>query len=251
VFLPKSDVLMAFLGASFLVVWSSGFRRKCWLRCFLAGGLLWLGLIFSLALLPVVFLAGLLTGWEAVFSQENRSPLNIIKTFSPLLAAGLLGFLLPVFLLGWFVKMNLFAVWWQNFQNHAEFYRHFQRSYEAWFWVNPLETLFAVGAPASVLAIAGVARHWQDRQTSPRSSWGSDVAFLATLLVLWISGKNRGEAARLWLVVFPYVLWISSRFWEKPDTAERSQRPPLLLPFLVLQMLVCWATVIRVNGFPL
>ena len=60
VFLPKSDVLYAFFGTVFLAVWLSGWKRRCFLRCFLAGVLFWWGMLFSLAMLPVALLAGLL-----------------------------------------------------------------------------------------------------------------------------------------------------------------------------------------------
>ena len=253
VFLPKSDVLYALFGTLFLAGWWSGWRRKCWLRCFLAGAVFWLGMMFSLAVLPVAFLAGLLVIWDVWFSEDPEPLSARIKRGSPLIFSGLLGVLIPAVLVSGFTRMNLFAVWWQNYQNHAEFYQHFPRSYWPWFGANAVETFFAVGAPICVLTAAAVHRQWKDRKTAPISSWGPYVAFLAMMAVLWISGKNRGEAARLWLVVFPYFVWISARFWDRSETesAGPADRRWLVLSLLALQMLICWSIVLQIHGFPL
>ncbi len=249
IFLPKSDVLMAFLGSAFLAVWCSGWRDKSLAKCFLAGAVLWFGLMFSLALLPVAFLAGVMVVWDLVFQRGDQNFARTIKASLSCLFAGLLGFLLLAGLVCWLTRMNLFAMWWRNYQNHAEFYAHFPRSYWAWFWANPLETFFAFGAPVCVCGVFAIARHWKERKSASIASWGPEVAFLLTMAVLWISGKNRGEAARLWLVVFPYFVWISSRVWEpSPSEIGLSQRSTVLT-LLILQMLVCWLTVTRVYGF--
>lgn len=254
VFLPKSDVLYAFLGMSFLAVWSSGWRRKSLLRCFLAGVIFWLGMLLSLAMLPVAFLAAVWFVWEVVFRKEEDPAHRTTRQTLALPAAAACGFLVPTFVFWGVADLNLASVWWQNYRNHAEFYDHFQRSYWPWLWVNPLEMLFAVGAPVVVLAGLGIVRFWKDRKTWPLSKWGPVAAILFTGVLLWVSGKNRGEAARLWLVVFPAVAWLSARFWEPPDslpTPEEFHPKRILWPMLVLQAVVCWLTVCRVNGFPL
>lgn len=251
IFLPKSDVLMAFLGSVFLAVAYSGWRGKSLVRRFLAGVLLWFGMMFSLALLPVVFLFGVMMLWDILFSESDQRLAQRIKSSLPCLFAGLIGFLLSTSLVSWMARMNLFSVWWRNYQNHAEFYAHFPRSYEAWFVANPIEAFFAVGAPVCLCVVFAILRHWQDRNSVSRASWGPEAAFLLTMAVLWISGKNRGEAARLWLAVFPYFVWMTSRVWESQGSSETSARRSIVLPLLILQMLVCWLTVSRVYGFPL
>lgn len=253
VFLPKSDVLYAFFGMLFLAVWWSGWRRNSLGRCVLAGGIFWLGLFLSLALLPVAFLAGILILWDVLFAGKDTESKPSVRQWVLRIGAGVIGFLLPCVFLWGTMGLNLAAVWWSNYQNHAEFYQHFQRSYLEWFWVNPVETLVALGAPIFVLAWAGVCQRGRDGQSSTRTDWGPVVAILITLGVLWISGKNRGEAARLWLVVFPCYLWLSARYWDRMDSTSVESSHPLRLmsAMLVLQMLVCWLTVCRVNGFPL
>ncbi len=252
VFLPKSDVLYAFFGTLFLAVWLSGWSRRCFLRCFLAGGIFGGGMLFSLALLPVGLLAALITIWEVVFASDRDTKRSRAKSAGRLVLAAGLGFLVPTLAMGLVWGLNLPAVWWLNYQNHAEFYQHFPRSYGTWLAVNPLETFFALGAPAAVLFLAAWVRLWKDRNSLPRETWGAYAGFAAVMGLLWITGKNRGEAARLWLVVFPYFLWLSARIWEPDPSPPPHNRPAASpLPFLALQLIVCWFTVVRVNGFPL
>ena len=82
---------------------------------------------------------------------------------------------------------------------------------------------------------------------------------LVTLLVLWLSGKNSGEVARLWIFLLPWLLWVAGR--EQQVTAKIVIGPGQTLPeyagspskgwatLLILQAIVCVATVSRVDGF--
>ncbi len=245
VFLPKSDVLYAFLGMTFLAAWWISWRGNFLLGCFLAGIVLAVGMLLSLALLPIAFLAAVITLWDFLILKENPKTWNRIFA---LLLAGFAGFSLPGLLLWQNTGINIVMVWWQNYQNHAEFYQHFSRSYSAWFLVNPLETLFALGAPMGVMCCAGIGRCVRNRKHQPRVVWGPIAGVLLMMSLLWISGKNQGEAARLWLVVFPCVVWLTAPAWEENASPKFSS---WILAWLGLQLLVCSLTVARVNGFPI
>ncbi len=253
IFLPKSDVLYALFGSLFLAVWLSGWKRRCSLRCFLAGILFWWGMLFSLAMLPVALLAALLVIWDLFVASDSDAETRSkdLKSAGWLILGAGAGFVLPVLLMWFSTDLNLFSVWWENYHNHAEFYQHFPRSYGAWLLVNPVETCFALGAPVVVMFFAAWITLWKGRKNLPREIWGPYVAFALVMGLLWITGKNRGEAARLWLVVFPYFLWLSARIWEPDPLAADPLRASPALPFLALQMIVCWFTVVRANGFPL
>ena len=155
----------------------------------------------------------------------GRRDRRILKSAGGLILAAGVGFVLPILLMWFSTDMNLFAVWWRNYHNHAEFYQHFPRSYTAWLLVNPVETSFALGAPAAVLFLAAWVRLWKDQKLLPRETWGPYLALALVMAFLWITGKNRGEAARLWLVVFPYFLWLSARIWEPARPRRRGSFP--------------------------
>jgi methylthioxylose transferase len=249
IFLPKSDALLPFFGAMFLWLWLAGFRRGSLVLCALAGATFWLGMFLSLAILPIALAAGLLTLWEAVLcSPEERVSLRYWD-WGTRIGTAAIGWGIPVLLVGLLGRLNLPSVWRWNFQNHAAFYDHYTRTYWKWLLANPIELVFAVGAPVILAAVIGfrksVAAGWRRRAMGPY--W----CLTATWLVLWLSGKNMGEAARLWLSFMPWPVWLAAGFFAPRSDADSggqfSTRTAALL-FLV-QMAVAIGTVTRVTGF--
>lgn len=267
VFFPKSDLLFPFLGAVFLVTWLAAVRRRSLGLSLAAGLLLWIGLCFSLALLPVAFVAALMTLWDVCLaggddardSDQRRAESAVQRLTAVLALAGwaVLAFGLAASLLWLVGGINLFSVWSWNFHNHAGFYDEYPRTYWKWLIVNPLELAFAAGAPAFVAAVAAYRRLWQtgvrlgDRRVgillSCGTAWG----------LLWLSGKNMGEAARLWTVVLPWVVWLAAGTLAADSEPVPTGRGVFRtmwrgwLGLLVLQVIVCVATVTRVDGFHL
>jgi hypothetical protein len=70
--------------------------------------------------------------------------------------------------------------------------------------------------------------------------------------VLWLSGKNMGEAARLWLVFMPWPVWLAAGFFApRSDAAGGSgtHSARIAAVLFVVQMAVSIGTVTRVTGF--
>jgi len=250
IFLPKSDALLPFFGAFFLWFWLEGFRRGSLRMCALAGATFWLAMFLSLAVLPIALAAGLLTLWEAVICTPGERTALGPRDWVARLAAVAVGWGLPVLLLWLIGRINLLSVWQWNYRNHAAFYAHYARTYWKWLLVNPIEFGFAVGAPAIVAAAIGfrsvLAAGWRRRAMGP--SW----CLTATWLVLWLSGKNMGEAARLWLIVMPWPVWLAAGFFvPRSDAASGNRSVPTraAVLLLVVQMIVSIGTVTRVTGF--
>ena len=68
---------------------------------------------------------------------------------------------------------------------------------------------------------------------------------------LWLTGKNSGEAARLWIMFLPWLIWLTMIQFEE-FTSTNSDIKFKDLPSITLlstQFLVCLLTVIRVSGF--
>jgi methylthioxylose transferase len=180
------------------------------------------------------------------FANVLTSSTMLVMPALQCIVAALIGFAIPMLLLGWFARVNLLTVWWLNYQNHAEFYRHYPRTYWKWLLVNPVELSFAAGWPIALLAAVGV---WQLCRTnkSPLAS----VAWSALLVggSLWLTGKNSGEAARLWIVLLPWLVWFAGPLLarEEAETKSRWWRPAWIV--VAVQLLVCLLTVSRVSGF--
>ena len=213
----------------------------------------------SLAILPIAAAAALLTMWEAFICSNDsaNSPAAASSAIRPRdwaarIGAALAAWAILILLLRWIGHINLFAVWAWNYRNHAAFYDHNVRTWWKWILANPIELLFGVGAPIMLAAAVGfpkmIAAGWRRREAGPY--W----CLTATWIVLWLSGKNMGEAARLWLVLMPWPVWLAARFFVRDpslaapaDAKQFSSRRAAAL--LLIQMAVCFGTVTRVTGF--
>ena len=191
VFLPKSDCLFPVLGLSVAVLWLRGCDGRG--GAALAAGLVACGaLLLSLAPGPVFAAVAVGTVVHAAVRKETR------RLWRPA-AFGSAGFLLPLIGFG-AAGLNVPAVWIQNLRNHAAFYDHFPRTYAAWLPVNLLEGVVAASLPVVVACLGR--REVRRRSRVDFVAW----SVVAAWLLLWLSGKNMGEAARLWVMLTPWPL---------------------------------------------
>ncbi|HUQ71915.1 MAG TPA: hypothetical protein VM165_20460 [Planctomycetaceae bacterium] len=258
---PKSDAAFPFV--SVLLAWCalSGWTTGSCVRAAAAGLVLFAGLCCSLAFLPVALFLTLVIGHDALSDLRfHRRSLVEVSTW---IACGFAGFLLPVILL-WTVDVHLERIWLWNYRNHAGFYAEYPRTYWKWLLVNPLELTIAVGAPAAIAALCGLRRLGSENGIAPlmlrAGWWGAAVWGL-----LWLTGKNSGEAARLWLLLMPGVIAVaavglSSGGWAVPTASVKdvvgTAHPPKggatrwsPILWLALQLAASILTVHRIGGF--
>lgn len=253
VFLPVSDAIYPFLGTLFLAVWLAGWSRGSILLCAISGVILWVGMFLSLAMLPVALLAVLVT--LAEFTWKRPEGITIGGT-SKSVGWSLLGFAVPIALLWFAWNTNLVAIWTWNLRNHEGFYDQNTRTYWKWLLVNPLELAFGLGWPLVILCASALVSAW--KQPTRKFKLACFVFCFGVWAILWLSGKNMGEAARLWLLVMPWPVWLCAglfdtfAFPDDPMKTEYREPPSTLvvwLAALAAQMFACFATVTRVNGF--
>ena len=265
IFIPKSDVLFVLPAALLTWTWLCAARRQSFLLGVLAGVIGWAGLFCSLAFLPIgliAFVASLL-GTVQLADDENASDDSRKSVFRQLVTPvaiwkPLLGGITAVGGLTVAVsqrsEMNLLNVWIYNYQNHASFYAQFERTIWKWWLVNPLELIFAAGVPVVFLLVRSTSLNpasWRSALRHPLL-----VSFLSVWMLLWLSGKNSGEAARLWIPMLPILLSVAAggltNSAGSSDTSasdEDSQDERRWLILLSCQAVVCAATIIRVSGF--
>ncbi len=241
IFLPKSDQVFPLLAGLLIFCWAQAIRRGSFLWGSAAGLVAWCGLFGSLAFLPVGLFAALAAGCAVLHGAVTW------KRFLSPVIGGLLGLSLPIGLLAAFCQVNLLEVWGWNYHNHAGFYAQFPRTYWSWLLVNPLEASLAVGTP--VMVAAGIASM---RWTVPRVNWSLTASIAACGAgvwgLLWLTGKNSSEAARLWGLLMPGLVWWALQAWR---TVPENQRGRVLLLWLASQLATCILTVHRVDGFHL
>ena len=234
IFLPKSDALLPVIPLSIAVLYVAALERTDRTRLLyaVAAGLAaGLGLLISLAVLPIY----------AAIALAPLSPRRL-RTDWPVIAAGAAG------VAAWIVVFagigtNLPAIWLHNVQNHAAFYDHNVRTTWLWGLVNPVE-----GAIAASLPMVAVAT-WQFATVSDRRSLRHPVGRLvvgvaAAWVVLWLSGKNQGEAGRLWLLLMP---WPIVAIAVSGSTLSKRRWWHLAVAVSIAAVLV----VVRIDGFGL
>ncbi len=280
VFIPKSDCLYPLLAIGFVWLWLTGLSHRSRVLCFLSGMTLWASLVLSLAFLPVLLFTFLATignqlwrgGCPAVEpTAKVAHPLHFsvgkkiwqaVRSVFPSAAWAAAGFCVPCIVVLWRLKLNLFAVWWLNFHNHAEFYERYPRTFWKWLLVNPVEFAVAAGIALALLAVWSLLRQIQVRENQTRDeAW----AWLLTIGLLWLTCKNMGEVARLWIILMPFLVWIAGPLFDGPvgrpsDTLPRFEQQRefpawnLLgrrgwMAALALQLVTTAAIVTRVTGF--
>jgi len=207
-----------------LLLWLAAyiaFEERSSLWAFVAGVILYAGLFFTVAMLvvgTVVFAALLLR------ILKEAEPLKFVKAEARsglmLFLFACLGFVLPLLIMRGLFSYRTLATLLVCLKNHAQFYRweDFPRTYWKWLLVNPFEFLMFSGGAIAALFVLGIGRNFRFilrdfRKNLDPCFWG----FLAVFIALWISGKNMGEVARLWMFLMPAaaVLGISAYKREK------------------------------------
>jgi hypothetical protein len=194
-FQPDADTAFPLLSTTALALVAhasqTGGRRGILLAT-LAGMVLAVGMMFTLAFLPVGLVAAIVLASASEATRSRRAVL-IAST-----GAGFLALALAFWAIA---RADPFVIWWWNQKNHARFYVEFPRSYRAWVVANLIELAVALGLPATLGAIVG----FLSIRQAPRAAW----AALAVLVLLDLSGRNLSEVARLWLPLLPPLLTAS------------------------------------------
>ena len=251
-FLPKSDCLYPLLALCVVCLWTRGLDRNSPWRFALAGFVFWLGMTLSLAFLAIGFLVFVKTVVRALRTSPAESrPVAAARLRQVILPIswGAVGFAIPTLAAWLLLQLNLPAVWWLNYRNHSQFYAQFHRTWWKWLLANPIEFSIAVGVPLMVAGCWSIGH----RLRSAEGGRAAHVwAWLITLGLLWISGKNMGEAARLWIFLTPFLPWFAAGIFET-DGARTAQGTLLSRAswgfVLVAQLMMSSITVLSATGF--
>lgn len=239
VFFPKSDLLCPLIATTSCWLWLDGWSKSRWGRCLLAGSGFFVGLMLTLALAPVALLLVIQTVFERSTRRDEFRD-RPVKTDLLAVSLAVTGLVVPMVAVSWWGRCNVVAIWTENLKNHALFYDHNTRSFGLWLTVNPLEASLALGAPLACLVGWGL---WAALQSRRRNSiaFSQSAAWLIVWGILWLSGKNMGEAARLWIFLAPWPVMTAATAIKADRTSQRIA--------LALQMTACIVTVAVIDGF--
>ncbi|WP_437206105.1 hypothetical protein [Planctomicrobium sp. SH664] len=246
IFYPKSDVMFPFFAMLAQWQWLTAFDRRSPILGVAAGLTMFLATFFSLAFVPLGLILVLQFFWRqyaAKASPAEASSARFLKSPWGIVAASAVAFSAPVLFIWAKFGLVLPQVWIRNLSNHAAFYEHHTRSYFGWLWTTPLELAGSLGAPIACCAVAGLWMLWK----KPAGQRGELLIPALVWGLLWLSGKNRGEAARLWVFLMPFALLWGGIALNRLCGATSSRRTVTLL--WLLQLVVAIGTVIRIDGF--
>ena len=245
IFFPKSDTVFPLLATVACECWLRGLDRRSLVLCLVAGSVFLFGMTLSLALAPLMVLLTIQTLYEWFLADTAATDQFPNRFRCRAVLSGAVGFFVPCLLLANWPGMNLLQIWRSNFANHAEFYQHFSRTWWKWWLENPIELALAAGLPLMVLILFRRPSLPQDTGASCRtvSARAATWSFVFILSLLWIWGKNQGEAARLWIVFLPNVLALTTPLWTDKDCDR------VWWSCLILQAIACANAVATVQGF--
>jgi len=220
---PFADQLFPVLALSCYGAAHTALERRSAGWAAAAGAGLFLALQFTLAFVAVIALIGLNLLLRLAVGDERPRNRAQARRWAVLLGSGLAGLVVPALLAFLFFNYDSFAVWAICLEKHASFALRFPRTYWKWTLFSPLEFAVFMGVPVSVLLVWGFVRGALDaarRMAGPRraellpgapraaAAIGDPAfllsAFLLTMAVLILLGKNLGEVGRLWMFLMPF-----------------------------------------------
>jgi methylthioxylose transferase len=237
---PAADTVYATFAALIVALSHFASVRTSWPAAGAAGVLIGVGMLFSLCYLVVAALCALMVLLQAF---AGRRPTMASA------AAAVFGWLAPLLLMALLFGHYTWESWCVNLAKNHEFNAYCGCTYRAWVGVNLLELAVAMGIPVTVFVVgrfstlpAGQVRGEgiEGRQPNANTLAKGDkaalvAAWLSMIVLLDLSGTNRGEVSRLWLFLMPIgaalaVEWI--------DMASRRGRAIVAL-LLLLQAFNC------------
>jgi hypothetical protein len=217
-FAPRCDTFYPSIALTVLALSHYAWDRRSWLAAGVAGLVLGVGTFFSMCFFTIGGFAILyvIAQWLAT----GRRPAIAAVFAAPLSWLAVVG---VVFLAG----HNSFSTWAANVAKNTEFNQLYRQSYGAWTVANLLEFFGAIGLPLVVFLVGRVALL---RRFDPLMA-----AWAAVVVLLDLSGTNRGEACRLWLFLMPFAALFAVEWLPQLGRWFR----PTLAALLILQALNC------------
>lgn len=202
---PGIDQLFPLLAVAFWTMLMVACRHKSVCMAALSGALFFVCMGFTLAFAVVlaVPVAVACIYWVRGRDRSARA-WEVLRIAVPLA----LGFCLLAVCVWLSTGYDALGSWARCYRNNRQFNLHTARGYWQWLLHNPVMFLLFLGGPTVTLWLAGTCaalrRTWRRGRVVGRD-WLS-LAVAGVVVLLWISGINRGEVERLWMFLMPACL---------------------------------------------
>lgn len=255
-FTPQMAQIFTLFAVGIVSAFYFGIRKKKLSFILLSSLIFSVSIFFSLeclALLPMMFLLawGLLfqekSRGEQVENNRNLGLSFLIKVLAFFLACTV------IFYLGVFCLFRFNVVESYRVSMHIHDVLEARRPYFKWVWGNPLEFFAFLGIPLLLLFLRKIAF---GIKRAYREGLGKVdvflIAFVLTFLVLDLLGINRGEVARLWIFLAPFVvMFCASAIREIGNFANGTVRESNFLMVLVFVLQFVQVIVLKASLYTL
>lgn len=201
-FTPINDVFLSIFPLTSLLFLIKGLREEDKYFLIISGLIFFLGIFFSLSLLPLglVFLV-------LFISEKFIRSCSRLLSIVPKGLFFILGFLLTPILLFIFFDFNFLEVTQTLMSGLPPF-----REYYVWIFYNLYDFFVFVGIPVLIVFVLMLKKIVQDmvqNDKRKKTSAKVDFLFLGFVLMLFIlnfSGAVRGEVGRIWIPFMPFLI---------------------------------------------
>jgi hypothetical protein len=201
--LHTDQVFFPLFGLLVFLVGIHAIRRQSWAYGVLLGVVFYIALFFTFGLLlfvPLITLIGLLYGWQQ----------KILKRILVLLVMALIGVVAAHFLFRLILNYDIVTRYQSAITHHVAWKGWKTGTAYTIMVVNLIEFATWLGMPVALSCLAGLLSSATEMK-SERRSWSDFLAVSLAVAVLCMDvlGRTRGEIARLWLFVVPFMCLIA------------------------------------------
>lgn len=229
-FAPSWNTFYPVLSTTALVLFQIGLRQKRMLWFLLAGVVVSACTFTNFAFLPLVALFGVYT---LVYTYANRKPLWWAVWVGAWFGVGLSSTWILYTLYAQRSPLDIVDV---IFDQHFDI----EQNYYIWVVLHIYDMLMFAGWSLILLGIWGAWRGLnalRTRQATPMDIFAFTIVF--TILATGISGLSRGETARVWLFLMPFMLLAGASLfhahsgrWDLPLIASQAVSVAVMTSFL-------------------
>jgi len=201
------DQLYPVLGLTAALIGYRAAARRSLLMNVAAGGVLFVGLMFSVSFVVYVILTIVIQVWVLLTGKKADELTRELWAVMRMTECLLIGVLLGAVAIYVFTGMRFLCLsnWVQCVRANKLFNEESGRTYLAWLAANPVLFAAFLGLPAAALfarrAFAEVRLLISRRALSAADA--VTMALVCVLAALWLYGANLGEVERLWMPLMP------------------------------------------------
>jgi len=228
-FTPEFDQVYPLFLMLILLTYLLGMKSKNYLYFLLSGLILAVSLFFSFLYISVPIMLLILCGALYPLRSSIAPVFYRLKNFVFSNLILIAGFILPNLIYALLFKSNIYSIYQGTMTFHQKFLA--TTTYQTWVFFNLYDFAIFLGVPLALILIFALGKeifNWINRR-------GADVAFwlfALTILILDLTGKNRGEVARIWIFLVPLAVAAVASYITK------SKNPRFLFLFVIAIVLL-------------